>query len=353
MKAVSLFSCAGIGHWYLKDLNIQVVVANEIIKSRAALYRGFYPETQMVCGDITNPDIAQKLIDLSNSEKAELLFTSCPCQCFSTAGQGDLTRQDATLFLNTMEHIKACNYKYILMENVPRWVKAKFKDKSIIGDSTIGEYLEEELGKLGYNVEIKVQNSKFFGTAQSRERVFVLCSKKDVDLWLHPEPTTPEPLTLKDIIDDLESLDPGQRGTHPLHYAPYLPRCQADCLRETPTGERAKNPVNTTGVPSKAKFEDSFKRNHWDRPCPTVLTGNARLGSHNTVHPGRKLDDGTYSDPRCFSLLELIRITGLPDSWPVPLWARPNENLVRDCLGEAYMPLHIKAICEMLPREYE
>lgn len=353
MKAVSLFSCAGVGHWYLKDLKIQVVVANEIIKNRAALYRDFYPDTQMICGDITTPDIAKKLIELSNKESAELLFTSCPCQCFSTAGQGDLTRKDATLFLNTIEHIKACNYKYILMENVARWVLARFKDKSLIGDRTIGEYLTEELDELGYNVKIEVQNSKFFGTAQSRERVFVLCSRKDVNPWNHPSPTTPEPLTLEDVIGDLESLNPGERGDHPLHYAQYIPKCQVDCLRETPTGERAKNPVNVDGSPSKAKFEDSFRRNHWDKPCPTVLTGSGAIGSHNTVHPGRKLDDGTYSNPRCFSLLEIIRITGLPDLWPVPLWARPNENLVRDCLGEAYMPLHIKAICEMLQREYE
>ena len=38
MKGLSLFSGAGIGETYLKDLNLEIAVANELIPKRAKLY---------------------------------------------------------------------------------------------------------------------------------------------------------------------------------------------------------------------------------------------------------------------------------------------------------------------------
>jgi DNA (cytosine-5)-methyltransferase 1 len=41
---------------------------------------------------------------------------------------------------------------------------------------------------------------------------------------------------------------------------------------------------------------------------------NGAISSQNNVHPGYKLKNGTYSDPRALSILELMRITGIPDN---------------------------------------
>ena len=38
LKGISLFSNVGIGELLLKDLNIEIILANEIIKNRAKFY---------------------------------------------------------------------------------------------------------------------------------------------------------------------------------------------------------------------------------------------------------------------------------------------------------------------------
>lgn len=55
MKVLSMFANIGVAEAYLSELGIDVVLANELIPRRAELYSKIYPETQMMCGDITDP----------------------------------------------------------------------------------------------------------------------------------------------------------------------------------------------------------------------------------------------------------------------------------------------------------
>jgi DNA (cytosine-5)-methyltransferase 1 len=57
MKGLSLFTGAGISETYLKNTPVEIVVANELLHNRAKLYSHFYPSSNMICGDITNPAI--------------------------------------------------------------------------------------------------------------------------------------------------------------------------------------------------------------------------------------------------------------------------------------------------------
>ena len=47
MKAITLFSGAGIDEFYLKECGIDVVLANEIVKARAEAYKQLH-ENQML-----------------------------------------------------------------------------------------------------------------------------------------------------------------------------------------------------------------------------------------------------------------------------------------------------------------
>ena len=44
MNAISLFANIGVAEAYLKDIDINVVVANELVERRANLYSKIYPE---------------------------------------------------------------------------------------------------------------------------------------------------------------------------------------------------------------------------------------------------------------------------------------------------------------------
>ena len=49
---LSLFSSAGIGELGLKASGFDILLSNELLKERCALYRENYPETEMINGDI-------------------------------------------------------------------------------------------------------------------------------------------------------------------------------------------------------------------------------------------------------------------------------------------------------------
>ena len=60
LKGVSLFANVGIAETYLKNVGIDIVVANELEDKRAKFYQYLYPEANMIIGDITD----EKIFDL-------------------------------------------------------------------------------------------------------------------------------------------------------------------------------------------------------------------------------------------------------------------------------------------------
>ena len=71
------------------------------------------------------------------------------------------------------------------------------------------------------------------------------------------------------------------------------------------------------------------------------------ISSQNNTHYGRKKEDGTYSDARALTLLELMLLTGLPSNWPVPTYC--SQRCSRDILGECVPPKLMYHICKNNP----
>ena len=75
----------------------------------------------------------------------------------------------------------------------------------------------------------------------------------------------------------------------------------------------------------------------WDAPAPAVTMRSDAISSQENVHPGRKLEDGTYSDARVLTLRELFIVSSLPEEWEFPDWA--SDAFIRQVIGEAIPPL--------------
>ena len=71
--------------------------------------------------------------------------------------------------------------------------------------------------------------------------------------------------------------------------------------------------------------------------------------STRTLHPGRIKKDGTFSDSRVLSLLEVFLTNGLPQSYEVPKKYRKNENFIREVMGEIMLPRLLERICLEIP----
>jgi DNA (cytosine-5)-methyltransferase 1 len=74
MKAVSLFANVGIAETYFNEIGIDVIVANELLPERAKFYSHLYPETNMICGDITDKKIYDEIISEAKTEKIDILI---------------------------------------------------------------------------------------------------------------------------------------------------------------------------------------------------------------------------------------------------------------------------------------
>lgn len=57
MKGLSLFANVGIAETYLEELGLDIVVANELLENRCKFYKHCHPNTEVICGDITNDNI--------------------------------------------------------------------------------------------------------------------------------------------------------------------------------------------------------------------------------------------------------------------------------------------------------
>ena len=371
IKGLSLFANVGIAETYLKEVGVDIVVANELLKERAEFYKHLYPECNMINGDITLDSIQKEIIEKSLEKNVEFIIATPPCQGMSLAGHKDPDDVRNFLITYAIKIIKNIMPKYILIENVVQQLTTKvlYNGKKV----TIPEVLQKELGQY-YNInKDHIMSTEKLGVPQKRVRALFLMTRKDLNFsW--EIPVTNEPIkTVRDAIGDLPSLDPlvkeiEYRDRFPLyevkkreglkiskwHYArPHVWR-NIEVMLHTPTGCSAKkNPVyypkNSKGVLTGGSGS-TYMRMDWDKPAPTVTTYNHTISSFQNVHPG-KLDPitGLYSDPRVLTVFELMRITTLPDNWNIPDWA--TEQLVRTVIGEGIPPLAIKKVVAVLELE--
>lgn len=347
INGISLFSNVGIGETYLKDKGINICVSNELIEKRANFYSHLYPDSQMVCGDITDSEIFSRLIDLYDRNDCDFLMATPPCQGMSIAGKMDKNDPRNSLIIYTIEFIKQTLPSNILIENVPQILRFSIKVDDV--EVKILEYILNELEPLGYFVNYGVLDAADYGTPQTRKRGIFLISK--IKKWDFPEKM--EKITVREVIGELPSLESGEKSDIKWHFAKKHADRHVLWMKNTPTGETAFN--NEVFYPQKADgtrikgYNTTYKRIEWDKPAPTITMSNGSISSQNNVHPGRKLEDGTYSDARVLSILEILRLSGLPDDWNIPDDA--TENFIRQVIGEGFPPKFSAKLIETMPRE--
>lgn len=348
-----LFASCGVGEEHLEKIGLYPSIANELEVDRCKWYSERHPTCKVIPGDFTNNDVFNELVKLHLEKKNTIVLASPVCRDFSTAGARNVNSPRAKLFLKVLEFIKAVDEtnQYVAIENVPQFLYAAPESlKDILGNLNIGEYIRKFLEDLGYTVNISVMVGCDYNTAQNRKRAIITASKKGI--WKFPKKDDTR-LMLWQVIGHLPSIEAGQKSSIKWHYAPTLTAAEQNFLAHTPTGCSALDnpaqykPIRVNGKKSGAEFKASFCRNSWGAPAATVMQHNANIGSYTTIHPGRPKSDGTWSDARVFSILELILITGLDENYFIPKWAK--DSLIRNVLGDCLLPNVNLALCSMIP----
>ena len=147
-------------------------------------------------GDICN---IQRLPD-----KTDILFSSFPCTDISVAGKmagfNPDSKTRSSLLWETIRILHTAKQednlpKYVMFENVKNLVSKKFKGQF----NDLIQILED----IGYCVYWEIINAKFCGIPQNRERVFIVCIRKDIDTGKFKFPLPfDNGIRLKDILED-------------------------------------------------------------------------------------------------------------------------------------------------------
>lgn len=193
LKVLSLFSGIGAFEKALTNVGIEHEIVNycEIDKFASHAYSILHNVQETLnLGDISK-------INSTKLKDFDLLTYGFPCQDISIAGRckGIIKGETRSgLLYEALRIIKDKKPKYAIAENVKNLVSKMFiKDFNNI---------LKELDELGYNSYWKVLNSKDYRSPQSRERVFIISIRKDIDkrIFKFPEPSK-EIHTLNDITE--------------------------------------------------------------------------------------------------------------------------------------------------------
>lgn len=375
MKALSLFANIGVAEAYLDKIGVKVVLANELVKRRADLYSEIYPNTDMICGDITEKNTYETIKRKSRDEGIDVIIATPPCQGFSRACRNqDENDSRNLLIMPVISLVKDVNPKYVFIENVPQLLETEITidgRKTLIQDYMIGELGDE------YSIFFHQINTENYGVPQSRRRTIILLTRRDQKvIWELPEENENR-VTLEDAIGDLPPLDPFIKDVDEKEFKEMFPeyekkksvakkvsiwhqppihiKRQVVTMIHTPTGKTAFD--NKKYIPRKADgtavkgYKSTYRRLRWIDPASTVTMDNRKISSQNNVHPGHYLGedengDVVYSDPRVLSLFELMRVMSLPDDWPLP--SNANVAFVRSVIGEGIPPLFVKKVFEKI-----
>ena len=318
-KICSLFAgCGGLdlGFELAKHpkLKFKAIWANDIYKCCAKTHERNFTKSEFICGDIWD-------YDLKKMPDCDVILGGFPCQDFSVL-RGDEKRKGVetkrgNLYLKFVEAVELKKPIMFIAENVKGILSANKGNaiKRIVSDFT----------KAGYHVHYKLIKFVEYGVPQTRERVFIVGIREDLD----GDFEFPKPTHLNNPISSEEAL----RGVKKI-----VANNEKHNIRDSTIDK-----ISRISPGGNYKDLSEYKNNNWmsliyrrlhpKRPSSTIvaLGGGGTLGYH-------------YSEPRPLTNRERARIQTFPDDFIF----EGTQREVRMQIGNAVPPLGAKAVAEAL-----
>lgn len=359
---IDLFAgCGGLSEgFYREGFNALAHVeidhaACETLRERMRYYGYQDIDREVIEGDITSPDILDKIDFAVNNREVDVIIGGPPCQAYSTVGrvrdkvgmENDSRNFLFESYARVLEHYLP---KIFLFENVIGLLSAKVKGEAIFPKiiETLGVHY-----KVLSNVDKIVFNTANYGVPQMRKRVILMGVRKDIgevtaeNLYASVLKThyTPEMacfevrnlkryVSVKEAIGDLPKVAPGEdastrhfdypcdnaflqrvgrKGIFPL--MDHICRKHNDRDRERfkvmidnrwTFGQMRKERPDLEHIKARV-FDNSYVVQWWNMPSKTILAHIHKDG-FQYIHP-----DSTQA--RTFTVREAARIQSFPDDF--------------------------------------
>lgn len=182
-RFIDLFAGLGGFRLALESLGAKCVYSNEWNISVQEVYNENF-------GEIPDGDITK--VDEKTIPDHDVLCAGFPCQAFSISGkQKGFEDSRGTLFFDVARIVKEKKPKVVFMENV--------KNFATHDNGKTLETVKNTMEELGYTFYQKVLNSVDYGVPQKRERIYMVCFRKDV---IVNKFIFPKPILLKKHVED-------------------------------------------------------------------------------------------------------------------------------------------------------
>ena len=288
ISVVSLFSgCGGMDLGFLGGFEFlakkydktafEIVWANEIDKDACATYR------KNLNHDIVEGDVNKVLDTLP--KYADVVIGGFPCQDISINGKmRGIAGSRSGLYTAIVETVRRLQPKMFVAENVGSLLMKQH-------ENSLNQILSD-FKNLGYEITYQLYNAADYGVPQTRERIFIVGTRKDIKPFAHIKPTQEKRIAVKEAIHDLAQMP-------------------------------KNNDIAHIWSEAQASGEQGSRKLIAERPGYTV-----RAECHGQTH-------FHYSEPRRISMREAARIQSFPDTFVFPPKIRATERQI----GNAVPPV--------------
>lgn len=262
--AISLFSSGGIGDLALREAGFEIIVSNELLEERHALFATNFPGTRQITGDIweAREPIEAATREILAGRPLSLFYATPPCQGMSKNGRGKLLNairagtkppmdERNRLIIPTMAIARALRPEIVLLENVPEMANTVIVDDRGIAQA-IPDFVQAQLGD-EYVGQAEVVEFADYGVPQRRQRLISIYARHPLLIqWYKRQGTLIAPpthdqhamygrhpwVTVRNTIADLPALDAKCKSSatsdHPYHRVPLLDPTKHWWVRNTP-----------------------------------------------------------------------------------------------------------------------
>lgn len=335
--AIDLFAGAGGLSLGLEQAGFDVLASVEIDPVHCCAHKFNFPNCAVLAKPVEKVTGAciRKAANLKSRDKIDLVAGGAPCQGFSLIGQRALDDPRNQLVKEFIRIVDELRPSYFLFENVKGLTVGKHK-----------KFLEEiiqELESIGYQILTpwKVLNAKDYSVPQSRERLFLIGSKKGTPLPEYPNADLFDSVTCGEALTDipdaenfdelLESDEAPFKYTKRASGYSALMRCTNDKSWKFGYKRRWNSKLLTSSLRTD---HTEISRRRFSETEPGTVEKISRfyklseLGVSNTLRAGTDSARGAFTSPRpihfkyprCITVREMARLHGFPD------WFRFHET---------------------------
>lgn len=176
--------------------------------------------------EATLPKLFERINKTLSGDSVDIIVGGPPCQAYSLAGRNKQKRIQREqekgvevdderkylykIYCDFLEYYKP---KMFVFENVPG-----------LRTSDGGKHwrdIKALFGKVGYDLQYKLLNSKEFGVSQERKRIIIIGWLKGTNYEYPTFESTEASCTLKDLLNDLPSIQPGEESREYSNVKPH------------------------------------------------------------------------------------------------------------------------------------